>query len=291
VSTTTLGTSPLAHPRAGRTCAATTAKGEPCRNWAGGNGLCSWHDPERTRKPAPPRISRTGSRVCVGCGHELPARKFGTRGKNPKTGEPYRRGTCLDCEAKERRAKGIPERHPRYDARGFVWCNNCRQYLPGHRFARHPYDAEKYWSYCRECTRWIDRHRARSIPGTAEHTKATADRLKRQRRQDRKEQKERRTFVADTILLLGRRGFTRAEICRLCDVSFTSLIAWTRAERKITRNVELRFGELLRLTQALPLAVEPVRRRRLPHPEMPRLLAAMQPVIERYPVRSRWKTA
>lgn len=277
-------------PRAGRTCTALNARGEPCRNWAGSNGLCSWHDPERTRKPMARRIAESRSRVCIACNHERPGRKFGAGATNPKTGEAYRRRTCLDCETKERRARGVPERHARYDARGHVWCNNCRQYLHADNFRRHPLRPHTYWSYCKECTRWIDRNRARSIRGTADWKKAVTDRVRRQRRQATQEQTERRKFVADAITLLGRRGLTRAEIARLCDTSHGSLIEWARSERRVTPQVASRFGGLLRLTHDFSMAAEPVRRRRLPHPEMPRLLAAMAPVLERYPVRNSWNS-
>lgn len=280
MSVTISGPSPASTIR--QSCTAMTAAGTPCRKGATANGLCALHDP--TRKP-PPRYREDAGRICRACGHELPARKFGFSGAKSPQGVKYRRGTCLDCEAK---ARGSKPRPPRYDARGHVWCFHCRQYLPALRFARHPYHEDKYWSYCRECTRWIDRHRARSIRGTEEHAEATDDRLRRKQKQNRKEQRERRNFVADAITLLGRRGLTRAEICRLCDVSFTSLIAWTKQTRKVTRNVEHRFGEILRLTHGFPLAAEPVHRRRLPHPEMPRLLSAMAPALERYPVRSSW---
>lgn len=114
------------------------------------------------------------------------------------------------------------------------------------------------------------------------------DRLRRQRRQDAQEQRERRRFVAEAIVLLGRRGLTRAEIARLTDVSFSSLIAWGKRARKITPQVEQRFSALVWETRTWPLAEEPVRRRRLPHPELPRLMAAMEPALARYPVRSAW---
>jgi transcriptional regulator with XRE-family HTH domain len=273
------------------TCRALTADGKPCRNHClNSDGLCWRHD-GRPKPEYRPRIKSNAPKTCIVCGHERPTRAFGSGPSNPKTGVAYRRRTCLDCEERKRRAAGIPKRHRRYDARGNVWCNNCKRYLSRENFKRHPQRPHTFWSYCKECTRALDRLRARNIRGTEQWEQNTRRRVSQKRQQRSQEHAERQRFVQDAITLLRRRGLTKAEICRVADVSFGSLLAWERGERRILPNVAARFGDLLLTTADWLLAEEATYRRRLPHPRLPELFERMAPRIEQLPVRSRWKQA
>lgn len=176
----------------------------------------------------------------------------------------------------------------RLNARGQVLCLDCQRWMSRDAFACPPSRRGVPWPYCRECVRGIDRQRKRSIRGTREWQKDTERRVRQKRRQRANEQQQRREFVQHAILLLRRRGLTKADICRCTNVSFTTLLSWEQGKRRCDTNIDRRLGELLRLTSDFPLSDEPVYRRRLPHPALPGLIAMMAPIVERHPTRSRW---
>ena len=97
-------------------------------------------------------------------------------------------------------------------------------------------------------------------------------------------------MAAEAILLLRRRGFTKAEICKLAGVSFSTLLDWERKTRRVTPNGTGRLGLVLAATAHLPAGPEPCYRRRLPHPELAALLALLAPRLAAYPMRSRWRS-
>lgn len=273
-------------------CRATTKRGNPCRNQRlDAQGLCWRHDGRPRRPPTPrPAPAPQRSRVCRVCGHERPIRCFGLGATNPKTGAAYYRRTCRDCEERARRAKGIPKRRQRRNARGDVWCNHCQRYLPPGRFAPRPRRPHTFWAYCRECTRALDRLRARNIRGTPEQRAHVAQSVARKRRRRHAAQRERARFVQDAIAILRRRGLTKTDICRLAQVTFASLLRWERGG-KPDPNTAARFGVLLVETAHLPNGPTPAYRRRRPHPEAERLAARVVPQLAALPVRSRWKAA
>lgn len=231
----------------------------------------------------------TRHRTCVQCGRTLLVERFYRSGHGNG-----RRRTCRDCLVEQagaqRRAEGRRVRHPRYNSRGDVWCNRCQRYRPSLDFKPHPSRPGKYWSYCKPCVRDIDRERyARRTATVAGAERELSKRYERKQRQRRKEDRERRRFVADSILLLRRRGLTKAEICKLADVSFGSLLDWERQARRVTPAVEDRFAVVLRETAYMPAQDAPVHRRRLPHPDLERLLTCCRPRVQAIPVRTRWK--
>ncbi|HEY7119667.1 MAG TPA: helix-turn-helix transcriptional regulator [Tepidisphaeraceae bacterium] len=178
----------------------------------------------------------------------------------------------------------------RINARGHIYCFNCKQYLPGERFtfAHYPsWNKSRYWSSCRECTNELDRLRW-SGKRRADNNQ---QRLVRQRREHASARLERTRFVAGAILLLRKRGLTKTEIAQLADVSLSSILDWERHLRRVTPAVAKRFGVLLSETRHLPTGKEPCYRRRLPHPELGDLLQRCRPQVRAFPVRSRWKVA
>jgi len=228
------------------------------------------------------------SRRCLACQRDLPVASFYASGHGSG-----RRRTCIRClhaaVAVERRARGARERHLRINARGDVWCNRCRRYRGAEDFRRHPQRPNTWWAYCRECTREIDRTRYAKRTSTIEG--ATLELEKKQRRKDRlgrRRDRERRFFVAESISLLRRRGFTKAEIVRLADVSFPSLLDWERQARRVTPAVVSRFSVLVQETSDYRGGEPPVRRR-LPHPDCAMLMERCRPLMLAHPVRSAWK--
>jgi hypothetical protein len=229
------------------------------------------------------------TRVCEVC-HRTLHLEFFHRSGNHTAG---RRRTCKRCIAdaqrRTRKARGGRDRHPRYNARGDVWCNRCQSYRGAEDFKRHPNRPHTFWAYCKPCTREIDRDRYAKRTSTLERAIADQERrLKRKQKQQRKVFAERRKFLQDSILLLRRRGLSKAEIVRLTDTSFGSLLKWERGETK--RPVEgvcRRFGVVVRATMGFPLD-EPVHRRRLPHPAMAELLAECLPQVQAIHVRNSW---
>jgi hypothetical protein len=271
-------------------CTSLTAEGQPCRNYrVNADGLCWRHDGRPVRNPAPRAAPEPeSSRTCRICGHERPIRSFNRGTTNPKTGAAYYKRTCVDCEEAKRRAQGTPRRHERYNARGDVWCNNCKRYRPREEFKRHPLRPHTFWAYCKDCTRVLDRLRYRAKARTSEGKAAQAARIERRRRSRESQQKSRAHFVQDAILLLRRRGLTKSEICRLAGVSFGNLLKWERREVRVSPNVASRMGVLLLETTGWPLVETPAYRRQSPHPRLDELVARCAEQVAQYPVRTRW---
>jgi hypothetical protein len=225
------------------------------------------------------------ARECRVCKRTLPPRLFNV-GPTRADGTAYRKRTCRPCEEAARRAKGIPERHRRYNARGEVWCNHCKRYRSREDFKPHPSREGQFWSYCRDCTREIDRMRWRG----ERRERTNRQRLVRQRKQQAARRTERIDLVANAIATLLRRGLTKSEICRLAGVTLTSLLAWERKERRVTTNVTGRFVLVLRETAHLPLGEPRPRHDRWhPHPELPALVERIAPKLVAFPLRSRWR--
>jgi hypothetical protein len=270
-------------------CSGVTAAGHPCtRHATDGTDFCGWHDPQRRRLASRAKTPKP-TKVCRSCQRELPRRLFpATGGKSPVTGERYGGARCSDCLAKERRANGIPVRHQRRNARGDVWCNRCRRYLSPDRFTRHPQRPHTYWSYCRDCVHVIDRERYHRTKFRADKAAGAFERTRRKARRRDREHRERGRFVAGAIDTLRRRGFTKSEVARLARVSMSQLYGWLDFTQRPTPAIEARFGELLVATAHLPMGIPPFRRR-LPHPELERLLSATDGLEERYPTRDRWR--
>jgi hypothetical protein len=238
--------------------------------------------------PYPPT---TDDKPCRTCGAVLPPKRFYRQPRN-RSGLT---GDCKSCYLAKRRTPGAPARRPRYNARGDVWCpahdRGKGAFLQPHRFKRHPLRPHTYWAYCRDCTIEIDRLRYRAKSRTPEAQAQQRARTQRRAQQRKHRQRERRAFVAEAILLLRRRGLTKADICRLADVSFGGLLKWERDEVCPSPNVAARLSLLLRETAHLAAQPEPAYRRRTPHPETPALMARVAPRLAAYPLRSRWRTA
>lgn len=181
-----------------------------------------------------------------------------------------------------------PDRRPRINQRGEVLCHNCDRYLPADHFRWMdcPSIAKpRFWSYCYDCTRQLDRLRWRG----ERRERNNQTRIIRRRRQQAAERTERQHFVTTSIDLLRRRGFTKAEIAKLCGVSWTTLLSWERGERRVTMNGSRRIGIVVWETRYLKAGPEPCYRRRLPHPDLAMLLARIEPQLAPYPLRSRWR--
>jgi DNA-binding transcriptional regulator YiaG len=235
------------------------------------------------------KAPRPGDRLCIACNRVKPANQFHVSGHGNG-----RKRTCIRCQhdaaRRERIARGGKDRHPRYNARGDVWCNRCERYLGAENFKRHPNRPGTYWAYCKPCTREIDRERYAKRTSTIEGAIAELDRKnQRKQRLTKERMAERRKFLKESILLLRRRGLTKAEIVRLTDTTFGNLLKWERGEmQRPTEAICRRFGVVVRATHGFPLG-EPAHRRRLPHPAMAELLAICMPQIEAIPVRNSWK--
>jgi transcriptional regulator with XRE-family HTH domain/predicted Fe-S protein YdhL (DUF1289 family) len=235
------------------------------------------------------RAPRPGDRYCTSCHRHRPERDFFASGHGQA-----RRRICTRClhdqKRRERIARGGRDRHPRYNARGEVWCNRCDRYQGAENFKRHPSRPHTYWSYCKVCTRELDRERYARKTSTLEGAQAVLDsRLARNRRQRRAEFAERRKFLKESIQLLRRRGLTKAEIVRLTDTTHGNLLNWERgATKRPTKAVCDRFAIVVRETAELPLG-EPIHRRRIPHPAMSELLARCLPKVRAIPLRDSWK--
>jgi DNA-binding transcriptional regulator YiaG len=228
-------------------------------------------------------------RTCIECQRTLPLDKFYSSGHGNG-----RRRTCIRCLHKaaerERRARGAKARHPRFNARGFARCGRCEKYKHPEEFRKHSNRPGNLWWACRSCEREIERERyiqrTSTVDGALEYQRKSNERRRRSRAN---QQKDRRQFVRDSIKALRRRGFTKTEISRLMQTGVSSLIAWeTDDTRKITRQVEERFAVLLRETSHLPF-VEPVTRRRLPHPDFDDIQRRTADKIASIPTRNRWK--
>lgn len=187
--------------------------------------------------------------------------------------------------------KNQPRGRTRMNARGQWLCVNCGAYRERYDFKCPPSRKGLPWPYCRDCVRTLDRLRPKYWRGTPEWEKDQARRARQQRAQARRERAERIQFVANAIDLLRRRGLTKSEVARLAGLSVGAMGVWERGERLPDPNVARRLGILLVETRHLPVGETPCCRRRLPHPELPALMACVAPRLAAYPVRTRWGRA
>lgn len=228
-------------------------------------------------------------RGCLVCKRRLPLDRFYASGHGNG-----RRNTCTRCineqAERERRAAGAKIRHTRYNARGHVWCNHCQKYLPPEDFKKHPSRPGTYWSYCKPCVRILDRKRYREATSTYEGAvRVLNDRLERKHRQKRQEQKERKEYVAYVIDQLRQRGFTKAEVARLAQISLPTLTKWAdpKTELHLMKPAELRMEILFNAVLDLPI-VGYQDRRRLPHPEYARIHAITHDDVKAFYLRNSW---
>lgn len=267
-------------------CGALTLKGKPCTRNAGPSGRCAWHDPNRVAPMGRTgyRIDPNAPRVCIQCKRELSAKHFYSSGHGNG-----RRRTCTFCLSEQAKTTSGYTRHKRYNARGEVWCNNCKTYQHADNFKRHPQRPHTFWTYCKPCVREIDRMRYRAKAKTPAGKESIRRRVERKRAQSHREMTERKAFIAKAIELLGRRGFTVSEIAKLAGVGLTNVYKWRAMKHRPTPAVEARFAIVLRETGHLPVGPERAFRRRSPHPELASLLERLAPQIAPHEVRSGWK--
>lgn len=268
-------------------CAGVTKAGRPCRRiLVDSTGFCAWHREGRRQIPRTPKP--LGPKPCRACGRTLARRLFPPTGtKSPLTGERYGGPVCYGCLEKARRAAGIPVRHKRVNGSGLVRCSACRRWQDPSEYGYPPSLKGRPTAYCHGCQRELDRMRWRG----ERRAKGNADRVVRQRRERRGQKQERRSLVKGAILTIRRRGLTKAEICKLADIPFTTLLDLERGDRMPTPAMAERFVVVLGETAYLPLGKEPAFRRRLPHPDLDALIARCRPRVLAFPVRSRWKEA
>jgi transcriptional regulator with XRE-family HTH domain len=267
-----------------------TANGARCGRFARHeSGRCAWHDEiniqrRRLGKPLPP------TKVCGRCKRELPRRMFRPTGRQcPASGERYGASICRGCEEQERRAAGVPKRHPRYNARGEVWCNRCERYQHADNYRPHPNRPGTLWSYCKACTIQIDReryHRKKRTPAGWEQQDRSIARKRERRAANRR---DRRKFVKESMELLRRRGFTISEISRLTGISLTTIYQWPKGATPSPPAAN-RIQVVVLETGHLKAGAVPEFRRRRPHPELEQLMSRIAPQLERFVTRSRWRT-
>lgn len=230
----------------------------------------------------------TAPRKCLRCGHEKPYDHFYASGHGNG-----RRRVCIRCVREADRAKAGFRRHPRYNARGEVWCNYCERYRSADhfRFVSFPsLPKPKYWAYCKDCTREIDRVRYHHSVSTSEgKAKVLESRYKRHRRQRETELRQRREFVLRAIETIRRRGFTISEVSRLSGISLTTLYGWQKHDKEPSRAAESRLAIVLCHTGHLPVGELSTYRRRLPHPELAFLIKRIAPELAKHPMRNSWK--
>jgi transcriptional regulator with XRE-family HTH domain len=177
------------------------------------------------------------------------------------------------------------KRLPRINGHGLVRCSACNRWQDPSEYGYPPSLNGRPTAYCHGCQREIDRVRWRG----ERREKSNRTRIERKRTQRRCARMERKSFVKTSILTLRRRGLTKSEIVKLADVSFASFLHWERGNRLPDPQIAERFVILLRETSYLPIASDPVYRRRLPHPDLDALLERCRPKMLAFPVRSRWK--
>jgi hypothetical protein len=176
-------------------------------------------------------------------------------------------------------------RSPRINGHGLVRCSACQRWQDRSEYGYPPSLKGRPTAYCHTCQREIDRLRWRG-----ERRELGNHRRVVQKRTERQGNRQERTrFVKNAILTLRRRGLTKAEIVKLADVTWPRLLVWERGDALPDPQVAKRFVVLLRETAYLPLAKEPVYRRRLPHPDFDTLMERCRPKVLAFPMRSRWK--
>lgn len=234
---------------------------------------------------------------CSRCLVEKPASEFYVQRRGERE---YLLSYCKPCKRRwarehhERtRDPKTPRRHQRLNAKGEVWCNRCKAYLPASSFKRHPSRPHTFWAYCKPCTTVIDRERRwRKFSDDARWEEEKRRTVARDRRKARRRDADRRKFVADGIVLLRKRGFTKGEVVRILGTSWNSLLDWERQVRTPQPQVAERVVAALVLTSEFSNGEPPpLRSRRRGHPELPRLLAEMEPVWQTNPLRTKWGKA
>lgn len=182
------------------------------------------------------------------------------------------------------------QRHKRYNARAEVWCNRCQQFRHADHFKRHPSRPHTYWSYCKDCTRIIDRERYARKTSTLEGAeRVLAARYERKKRYQRRDRADRFKFLAESVDLLMRRGFTQADICRLTGISTGPFYAWRKREHMPSRNALRRIGIVVEATIHYPISDRRAKNNRYPHPDTDVIRQRIQDDLDRYPMRDSWK--
>lgn len=217
-------------------------------------------------------------RSCDRCCRLKAIRHFPLATGRRADGTRYRKRTCADCLGAV-----VPAKRPRFDGHGNAWCHHCARYRAIEAF---PTVATRPgpWPYCYDCRRDLDRLRWRG----ERRAKLNRRRVENQRAQAAREDADRRAFVANAILVLRKRGLTKAEVARLAGTTMTSLLDWERRERRVTPNAAERFAALLRATRDWPIG-DPCWRRRTPHPRLAELAVAVASTLDARPLRSRWR--
>lgn len=234
-------------------------------------------------RPDRRRVDPDAPRPCKACGRELPPRYFPAYSHRRADGRPYRARTCEACLIAAGKRRPASAKRPRFDGHGNAWCHHCNRYRAVETFPPHP-SKPGPWPYCFTCRRELDRLR-----WTGERRqRMNRQRVENQRRQSARERAERSEFVARAIVTLRRRGLTKSEIAKLADVSIQGVLKWERRDRPPTPAVAERFSIVLHATSHLPIGADSCCRRRLPHPELPALLARCRPLVAAFPVRTRW---
>lgn len=181
-------------------------------------------------------------------------------------------------------------RHNRINVRGHVWCNRCEKYLPPENFKIHPSRPHTFWSYCKPCVIELDRERYRRKVSTMEGALKDLEARQRRKHQQRKAQvRDRKEFVTFGLDQIRQRGFTRAEVGRLLDISPVTLGKWSDPKDKtqVLEAGERRIEVVLMAVSGLPRTGY-VNGRRLPHPEYQRVYATTRDEVESIYLRNAW---
>lgn len=173
------------------------------------------------------------------------------------------------------------------DARGNLKCHHCTRWLPATMFrllSPPSFPRPRWESYCVCCRRELDRLR---WAGERRETNNKA-RVVNQRKQQRAARQAKNDFGVAAVLTLRKRGLTKADIRRLLGVSWNALLAVEARRCRVTAPMAGRFVVALRETAHLPTGAEPAYRRRKPLPGFAELVARVRPLMDAYPLRSRW---
>lgn len=172
------------------------------------------------------------SRICTGCGHELPFRLF-RRNRYSSTGY---RARCKECE---RTASGQQARQPRFHVRpGWSRCperSGCGRDLPDDMFPTKTNGTIA--TPCRDCRRVYQReyariHRRLHPDRVAESRAAETQRRTKQRAADAKQRKretaDRQRWVRAKLGDLHAAGWRTADIAAAVGVSSVAVCNWRR---------------------------------------------------------------
>lgn len=224
--------------------------------------------------PDPPRR-------CPRCKETRPARMFAHLGTKPSG--MVRRGR--DCDLCRERTRKRP---PKVNAAGDVRCSHCARYLPStsFRWLDPPSFKKPRWAaYCTPCQRELDRLRWTGD----RRERLNKRRLVNQRKQQQATRQEKNDFGVNAILALRKRGLTKRDIVALVGISRTLLLDVEARRCRVTTPLAERFRIALLETSHLPTGSVPAFRRRKPLPGLDELVARVRPLMDGYPLRSRWK--